>query len=196
MPKVILGITGGIASGKSTVLHMLARWGFQTVSSDDLAHHCIRKGQPAYSAILRVFGREILAPNNEIDRRKLGTLVFASPAQRRRLEKIVHPCVAKGLLHFIQTHKGMMALDIPLLFEARYQSWVDKIVVVYCTRAQQIKRLTRRRGLSHRQALQRIRAQMSLSRKCRQADYVIRNTRDTNHLRKQVSLFLSHLKKA
>src|SRR5262249_4865363 len=151
----------------------LAKQGVATLSADDLAHDCIRKGKPAYRAILKQFGREVLDAKKNIDRRCLGNMVFADPKQRRRLERIVHPCVAKGIRKFIRSHRGIVALDIPLLFEAHYESWVDRIVVVYSTRSQQIRRLIKRNGLTRSEALQRIQAQMPLAGKCRKADIVL-----------------------
>ncbi len=190
MPKVkrlILGITGGIASGKTTVMRILGGGGVPTVSSDDLAHESIRRGRPAYQSILRQFGRGILDSNGQISRRRLGKIVFAVPKKRKTLEKIIHPWVIKGLKAFITRHpKGVVALDIPLLFEARLKGLVNKVVVVYCTRAQQIKRLRRRMGLSHHEALDRLRTQMPLGQKCQRADIVLQNTGTFLHLRRQV----------
>jgi dephospho-CoA kinase len=186
MPKIILGITGGIASGKTTVMTLLAKAGIPTISSDDLAHDCIRRGKPAYRAILARFGREILGSDSQIDRKKLGAIVFPDPVRRRRLEKIVHPCVAKGLRQFIKRHHGVIALDIPLLFEAGYEKWFDKIIVVYASKADQIRRLGRRNGLSRQEALQRISAQMPLAAKRRRADKIIYNTGTLKHLRRQL----------
>jgi len=183
MKRLILGITGGIASGKTTVMRILAGRGIPTISSDDLAHACIRRPRPAYRAILRRFGRGVRGRNGQISRKKLGEIVFAKPNERKALERIVHPCVIKGLKKFVgRHHKGVVALDIPLLFESRLQGLVDKTVVVYCTRSQQITRLRRRTGLSRGQALQRIRAQMPLAQKRRKADIVILNTGDRTAL--------------
>ena len=192
MPKVkrlVLGITGGIASGKSTVMHLLAGRGIPTVSSDDLAHACIRRGRPAYRAVVRRFGKDVLTRGGEVDRSKLGDIVFADPKKRKVLEKIVHPCVVQGLKDFVRRHpKGIIALDIPLLFESRLQGLVDKTIVIYSTRAQQIARLRWRSGLSRPQALARLRAQMPLGQKCRRADIVVQNTHSIHNLQKQVSL--------
>jgi dephospho-CoA kinase len=184
--KLVLGITGGIASGKTTVMTMLAKAGIPTINSDDLAHACIKRGTPAYRAILQHFGEEIVDPNQEINRGRLGKIVFANSAERRQLEKIVHPCVATKLKHFIQSHAGTIALDIPLLFEAKYESWVDKIIVVYCSKAEQLRRLQARNGLSRGEALRRIAAQIPLSVKRSRADIVIDNTRTLAYLRRQI----------
>jgi dephospho-CoA kinase len=191
---MILGITGGIASGKTTVMRILAGRGITTVSSDDLAHDCIRRGRPAYRAIVLRFGRGILSPSGQINRRRLGEIIFADTKKRKALEKIVHPCVVKGLKGFIKSHKrGVIALDIPLLFEAKLQKLVDKVVVVYCTRNQQITRLRRRMGLSRAQALARIHSQSPLDLKRRMADIILMNTRDRAALVSQArALFKPH----
>jgi dephospho-CoA kinase len=186
MSKVIIGVTGGIASGKTTVMRFLAKRGIPIVSADELAHHCILRGNPAYKAILRHFGEAILDMGGQISRQKLGRIVFANSAQRRHLEKIVHPYVAKALRRFIQSHHGTMALDIPLLFEAGYATWMDEIWVVYCSQAEQIRRLMRRNGFTRQRALQRIAAQIPLPVKKRHADIVIQNTGTLPMLERQV----------
>jgi dephospho-CoA kinase len=195
MPKVknlILGITGGIASGKTTAMRMLSARGVSGISSDDLAHACIRRGRPAYRAIVRCFGKGVRSPNGQINRGRLGEIVFSDPKKRKALERIVHPCVIRGLKAFIERHhKGVVALDIPLLFESKLQNLVDKTVVIYCTRAQQIARLRKRTGLSRAQAWTRLRAQMPLGRKRRKADRVLQNTRTRAYLRRQIDSLVS-----
>ncbi len=184
--RIVLGVTGGIASGKTTVMRVLANAGIPTIGADGLAHACIRRGKPAYGAILRYFGKDILASNREIDRHRLGKVVFADPKKRRQLEKIVHPCVFQGLRRFVRGKTGLVALDIPLLYEAGYEKWVDAVVVVYASKDSQIERLRRRSGLSRRDALQRLAAQMPLAAKCRRADIVLRNTGTRSALEQEV----------
>ncbi len=186
MSRVILGITGGIASGKSTVLKILSRKGIPTISSDDLAHRAIKKGTPAYRKIVQHFGSSILGAKREIDRQKLGHIVFAKPSERCWLEQTIHPVVIKELKRFTRRQRGLAALDIPLLFEARLKNLVHQVVVVYSTTAQQLQRLKRRNGLSKQDALRRIRAQIPLSRKRRLADEVLLNTGSRAGLTAQV----------
>jgi len=173
---LVVGLTGGIATGKSEVLKLFKEIGFMVVSSDELAHQCIRRGQPAYRKIIREFGPGLLDRHREIDRQALGKVVFASPPSRRRLEKIIHPYVIKSLQTHRSRNKGLLVLDIPLLFEARLQNLVDRIVVVYAGTNQQVERLIRHRKLTRNEALQRIHAQWPLSKKCLEADYVLGNT--------------------
>ena len=188
--KLILGITGGIASGKTTVMRLLARAGIPVVSSDDLAHRAIRKGTPVYTKVLKHFGRGILHSNGQISRAHLGDIVFRDSTERRWLEKLIHPVVVRKLKQFTRSHHGFMALDIPLLFEAKLQHLVDKIVVVYSSKAQQIDRLRRRNGLSRKEALQRIASQASLVAKRRRATFVLENTGSLAHLRRQLTVCL------
>ncbi|MFA5975687.1 MAG: dephospho-CoA kinase, partial [Elusimicrobiota bacterium] len=104
--RLILGITGGIASGKSSVMALLSKRGIPVICSDDLAHRCIRKGHPAYKKIVRRFGRSILGSDGEINRRTLGKQVFAHPHLRKQLEQIVHPYVIRALKRFAKQHTG------------------------------------------------------------------------------------------
>ncbi len=199
MPKVkkrlVLGVTGGIASGKSTVMSLLRQAGIPTISSDELAHSCISRGTSAYRAILRYFGVAILSSHREIDRKKLGQIVFAHRTKRKHLERIVHPCVVKGLSAFINRHsKGVIALDIPLLFEAKLQSLIDTIVVVYSPRELQIRRLISRNGLSRREATQRLFAQLSMNHKRKRADILLDNSGTLDSLRDQIQKKLLTLK--
>lgn len=193
--RFILGVTGGIASGKSVVLSLLARKRIPVVSSDALAHQCIRKGQPPYRAIVRAFGRSILDRKGEIDRRILGKLAFSSPVSRKRLERLVHPCVIRALRRFAKRRRGLIAMDIPLLFEVGLESLVDFKVVVSSTRNQQLRRMVARDKLSRFEALGRLKAQWPLRRKRALADYVISNTRDKRYLRRQVEQLLDKLDK-
>jgi dephospho-CoA kinase len=188
--KLVLGITGGIASGKTKVMRFLARVGIPTVSSDDLAHQAIRQGTPVYRRVLKRFGRGILRSSGQICRTDLGNIVFRHPPERRWLERQIHPVVIKKLKQFIRAHHGVMALDIPLLFEARLQKLVDKTIVVYCSQAQQVDRLRRRNGLSRQEALRRIAAQMPLSAKRGRASFVILNTGSVAHLEAQIARLL------
>jgi dephospho-CoA kinase len=186
MSAFVLGVTGGIASGKSTVMKLLARQGIATISSDELAHRCLRKGTKVYRAIWKRFGNDVLDKNGKVIRRKLGEIVFSNPVKRKALERIVHPCVIKGLKQFMQSHRGIVALDIPLLFEAKLSRLVDKSVVVYCRPNQQLMRIRRRDRLSRREAVARMKAQMPLAKKRERADFVISNTSRISALLPQV----------
>jgi dephospho-CoA kinase len=186
----VIGLTGGIASGKSTVLKMFENMGIPTLSADLVARDCVRPGKPAYRAILRHFGSDVRLSDGFLDRKKLGRIVFKNKKARQTLEKIVHPCVIRGLNAFIRRHSGRMVLDIPLLYEARLEPLVDEVVVVYATQAQQLTRLTTRNGYSRAEALRRLRAQWPLRKKCLRADYVIRNAGSLEQLATAVKIYL------
>ncbi len=188
--RLIVGITGGIATGKSTVLQEFARHGFAVASADTLAHHCISKGTFCFRAIVRHFGKEVLSKEGEIDRKKLGEIVFVRSAERHFLERQIHPCVIKKLKHFIRTRQGLIALDIPLLFEARLQSLVDRIVVVFSSEKNQRERLKKRNLLNHQQAHSRIAAQWPLYKKCLLSDFVIDNSGTIAELREKVNALI------
>ena len=201
MPKVnrkrlVLGITGGIATGKTTVTTLLRKAGIPTICSDDIAHRAIYKGTSVYKAVIRRFGTGLLQKNGQISRKHLGGIVFRDPVQRKWLESQIHPVVVRELKRFIHEHPGTVALDIPLLFEAGLEKLVDHVIVVYATKSQQLARLLKRNHLTRREALQRINAQMPLSTKCRRADTVLRNDRTLAHLNQQLSEVLkARLKK-
>lgn len=186
----IYGVTGGIASGKSTVMALLKRAGIPGESADAIAHRCLQPGHPAYRQILSAFGPAVRSPSGGIDRAQLAKRVFRSPRERRRLERIVHPYVIRALKAYIRKQKGTIALDIPLLFEADLTDLVDRIVVVYARRNQQLTRLRERNGLSATQARQRLRAQWPLSKKVPLSHVVLRNTGSLARLQEEVREWL------
>jgi dephospho-CoA kinase len=192
--RLVIGLTGGLASGKSTVLQELARRGIQTVSADRLAHECLKKGHPTYRRIVEHFGPGILNLSGQINRETLGAIVFAHPAERKRLERWIHPYVKMALKQWIAQHEGLLVLDIPLLFEAHMQSLVDMIVVVSSSQVLQRRRMVRRDGLTPREATRRIHAQMPLARKRAQADYVVRNDGSLQRLRRHAARLASMLR--
>lgn len=191
--RLVVGMTGGIASGKTEVLKELARHGIPVISSDVLAHQCLQRGQPIYGRLIRHFGLAILNRQKGIDRETLGQIVFAHASERRFLERIVHPYVIRHLKQFIRRHHGILVLDIPLLFEVKLEHLVDFIVVVYCTRKQQIKRLIERNRYSRKEALRRINTQMPLNQKRRRADFILTNTNTLTDLRRDTARLIDHL---
>jgi dephospho-CoA kinase len=193
MPHVIIGLTGGIATGKSTVLAEMKRLGCSTISSDVLVHRCLQRDHPAYQLLLRHFGKGILDRHGQIDRALLGKRVFQNKRARRQLESVIHPYVITALRRFAASHRKIVVLDIPLLFEAHLQRLVDLIVVVSSTRAQQIKRLQNSTNWTKGQIRQRLCSQWALARKRRWADRVIHNTGTIAELKKKVRIFVRRL---
>ncbi|MBE3569285.1 MAG: dephospho-CoA kinase [Bacillales bacterium] len=175
----IIGLTGGIASGKSTVSSLLKEKGYTVIDADAAAKIVVQPGEEAYNKIVNAFGKEILLENGEINRRKLGDLVFRNEQKRLQLNSIVHPAVRKQMLlekeQAIRDGKQTVILDIPLLFESGLTWMVDKTIVVYVDGSIQLERLMKRNGLDKEDAEIRISAQMPLEEKVKKADAVIHN---------------------
>ena len=178
---LIVGLTGGYASGKSTVAKMFVELGATLIDADRLAREVVKPDKQAWFEIVAHFGKGILLKNREIDRKALGEIVFGSDAERERLNAIVHPRVLDEELKAIEEIKGrgldaILILSVPLLIESGHYRQCDKIVVVTVDRDTQIKRLMERDGFSREESLRRISAQMPLSEKVQYADYVIDNS--------------------
>lgn len=189
-----IGLTGGIASGKSTVANMLKEWNIPVIDADTIAREVVNVGEEAYVRIVETFGEDILQENGEIDRAKLGALIFHDEEKRKQLNAIVHPAVRKKMLEErddILKDKPVVVLDIPLLFESNLTHFVDKIIVVYVDDAIQLERLMKRNGFSQEEALARIRSQMPLNEKKAYADAVIDNNGTIDQTRQQLLTILS-----
>ncbi|KZZ85939.1 dephospho-CoA kinase [Bacillus sp. SJS] len=176
---LVIGLTGGIASGKSTVSSLLKELGFPVVDADVIAKEAVDQGKPAYSKIAEVFGHHVLQPDGSIDRTKLGSVIFADPEKRNILNGIVHPEVRKEMIRqrdeLIQQGSKAVILDIPLLFESKLAHFADKSLLVYVTPETQLERLMKRNGYSQKEAQQRIDSQMPLDEKKSLADEVLDN---------------------
>ncbi len=185
---VLIGLTGNIACGKSTVARMLAEKGAYVIDADAIAHEVIRKGTPAYEEILRRFGADILGPDEEIDRRRLGEIVFRDPIALRDLEAIVHPAVLVEIQQRIQACPEAPAIVIEAikLIESGFARACDTLWVVTCPESEQVRRLMKERGLTEEEARVRIRAQPPQEEKIRRADVVIDNSGDLEATRRQV----------
>lgn len=194
---LMAGITGGIASGKSTLLKIFRTLGVPGIDSDRIVHQLLRRGTRVFSEVVAAFGEAYLTRTGELDRRKLGRRVFSSRAARRRLEGIVHPAVfaeiARKSQSFRRQGRKILAIDIPLLFEAGARRGVDVVVVAYVPRAVQMRRL-RARGFSSRDAAARLRAQWGLDWKRRHADVVFDMRKSLQGIKKEVGAWLSSIK--
>lgn len=189
MPKVI-GVTGGIATGKSTVTLLLGELGATTISADDLAREVLAKGGAAYQEAVERFGESILTPDGEIDRPALAAIVFSDPQARADLNRITHPHIISAMQRSVDSFRNappapdsVMALEIPLLFETGLEGMVDEVVVVAAEPETQQSRLTTRSRLSAEEARQRIAAQMPIRLKVERADRVIWNSGSLDDLR-------------
>ena len=182
-----IGLTGGIACGKSEAGRILEREGVQVRDADELAHELIRRGGPLFDKVVGWFGEEIVGPDGEIDRQILGRRVFADAAERKALEALIHPEVIRVLREWIavETRQGKNAVAIaPLLFDVGWTDSWDAVVCVASTEKIVIERL-KQRGLSEHDARARITAQMPLETKIRKASYVIRNDGTLDSLEKR-----------
>jgi dephospho-CoA kinase len=179
----VVGLTGGIASGKSTVARMLAQRGASIVDADQVARQIVEPGQPAYQEIVAAFGHEVLqtaAKDSPLDRKKLGAIVFADAAERARLNSITHPRIAaetqRRLAELAETGREVAIYEAALLVENGVHRALNGLIVAACSEAEQLSRLQARDGLSKEEALERVHAQAPLSDKLAVADWVI----DTN----------------
>jgi dephospho-CoA kinase len=188
--SLVIGLTGGIASGKSTVSNMLKEMAIPVIDADVEARLAVEKGEPAYQKIIAEFGDDILLPSGEIDRVKLGSIIFHNAEKRQLLNGIVHPEVRKRMNNQVEADRvrgeQVIVLDIPLLFESKLTHMVEKTILVYVDRDIQLKRLMERNALSLEDAEARIKSQMPLSDKVPLADAVINNNGAIEDTKKQV----------
>lgn len=190
---ILVGLTGGVATGKSTVARMFHRCGAHIIDADLLARQVVEPGQPAWRDIVKTFGRDILKPDRTIDRALLGAVVFRDHRKLKRLGAIIHPRVAREQARLTRAigRKNPLSViiyDAPVLIEAGAHTRMDRLVVVTARQQTQVARLQQRNGLSRAEALRRIRSQIPLSQKRQLADDVIDGDRPLADLRRQVSL--------
>jgi len=191
-----VGLTGGIACGKTTVAAMLRELGCDVIEADKLAHELTEPGQPAHEEIVREFGRQVLGSDGRIDRKKLGDIVFNDARSLERLNRIVHPRVVKELerrRRNVGPAKGVSVVEAALLIEAGYHEGLDRLVVVWCRPEQQGERL-RARGLTDEQIDRRIAAQMPLGKKRQLADDEIDCSGTREQTRRQVEALVVRLR--
>ena len=192
---MIIGITGSIACGKSTVSNYLKSKGYIVIDADKIGHEALDDDYVKEKLIL-AFGNEILE-DNKINRQKLGELVFGSSSNLNVLNSIVHPEIRKKILEKIDKNndKEFIFIDVALLFEAKFDDLVDKIIVVYVDKNTQLTRLMKRNSISEKEALSRIVSQMSPIEKAKLGDYTVNNNLDVINTYEQVDKVLSELKK-
>ena len=190
---MIVGLTGGIVGGKSTVASMFNKLGAKIVDADELGHSVILPHKPAWEKITSLFGKDILQNDLTIDRGKLGKIVFTNQALLKKLNEITHPEIIKLIkkeinlaINKTQNQEKMLFIDAALIYEAKIDRLMDKVIVVYIDENEQVKRLIKRNNVSKEEALQRIKSQMPMKEKVKMADYVIDNSNSLDKTREQV----------
>lgn len=196
---VKLGLTGGIASGKSAVASMFRELGFPVLDADSISHRLMEPGQPAHNEILREFGPDVTNASGRIDRAKLAAVVFADPDKLARLNAILHPRVEQAMLLQFDAwqrsgFRDAVFVEAALLVEAGFTKHLNGLVVTFCTPAQQLERLLAR-GMSEVEARRRIAAQLPIDEKLRHATYTIDCSRSLDDTRAQVESLVKKLHK-
>ena len=193
----LVGLTGGIASGKSTVAKILERLGAAIVNADVLSREVVEPGQDAWKDIVATFGPDVLQPDQTLDRQKLRNLIFNNPDARKQLEAIIHPRVRALAEQRIREHTAagfaVVVYEVPLLFEGNIHEWLRPVILVGCDVDVQRQRLEQRDQLDSATAQKHIDAQMSLEDKRRLADYVIENNGTLADLERQVREVLTRI---
>jgi dephospho-CoA kinase len=193
----LLGLTGGIASGKSTVAAILRRLGAAIINADELSREVVQPEQDAWKEIVTTFGSDILLGDKTLDRRKLRKIVFDNPEARKKLEAIIHPRVRalaeSKISELAAAGSSIIVYEVPLLFEAQIHLWLRPVILVACDVGTQKKRLLDRDHLTDPEAQQHLDAQMSLEDKRKLADYVIENNDNLEELEQQVRAVLQKI---
>ncbi len=194
---VILGLTGGIATGKSTVAKMFIDEGIPVIDTDKIARDLLQKGTDTYHKIVECFSEDILFVNNDINRKKLGQIIFRNSKKRLQLNDLIHPKVREIVEYELERNrkleKKIVVVDVPLLFETDYHKLVDKSIVVFCNSKEQISRLMSRDNIEKEYAMMKINAQMDLAEKVKIADYVIDNSLSILNTKKDFTKILKDI---
>ncbi len=192
-----IGLTGGIATGKSTVARLIESRGYKVIDADQVSHQVTQIQSEGYDRILSYFGEDILDDRLNIDRKKLGQVVFESASKKEQLESFLHPLIREEVQSLKDKYKSqgvaVVFYDVPLLFEKNMESDFDMTVVVWCDAATQLQRLIKRSRLTEVEALLRINAQLPLSYKIKRADFCIDNSGPDYELIQAVDYFLENL---
>ncbi len=191
--KNAIALTGGIASGKSSVCSLLQMYGFKIIDADKVAHQIL---DMQVDKISNIFGKEYIK-KKKVDRKKLGSLIFANKLERLKLEALLHPLIKEEIqkqASFCESKNVPYIVDIPLFFENKNYD-IAEIVMVYCTKEQQLQRLVDRENLSKKEATDRISSQMSIDDKKSLSTFVIDNKKDLKHLQNEVENFVEYIRK-
>lgn len=194
----ILGLTGGIATGKSTVAKMIRKMRIPVICTDEIAHELTKKNSPVLKEILKKFSPLVFNADKSLNRPALAKIVFSNPKQQKILEKILHPRIKKEVLREIQkmhtANCPLITIDVPLLFEAGWDKMCDFTLCVTAPQKLQIERLKKYRKMTRKEALARIKAQMPLKEKVKRADFVIENGLTLKALKNHVTKMTQQIK--
>lgn len=193
---LIIGLTGSIASGKSTISSMFSEFNIPVIDADKISREVVNPGEKAYEQIVAAFGQEILHEDATLNRERLGQIIFADKIKREQLNEIVHPAVRAKMLelreYYVSQGANCVVLDIPLLFESKLTHFVDKTLVVYVDENVQLERLIKRNNYMEKEARQRIQSQIPVSEKAKMADAVIDNNGTIEQSREQLKRLLEN----
>ncbi|CAG2102910.1 unnamed protein product [Medioppia subpectinata] len=182
----IVGLTGGIASGKSSVTKMLTQLGVDVIDGDLVAREVVKPGMKALELMRQRLGEDVILESGEMDRKRVADIIFNDPSKRQLVNSIIHPQIYKYIFRqlfvYLLTLRQFVVLDLPLLYESgKMRQYMSQIIVVKCSREQQIQRLMQRNDYTEEECISRIDSQMSLDEKCLLADIVIDNSQDLIH---------------
>jgi dephospho-CoA kinase len=191
---MVLGLTGGIATGKSTVVDLFKKHGFPIVDADVIAREVVEIGTPGLAEIVSGFGSEMLLSDGSLNRKKLGALVFSDDEKRVKLNQLLSPFLRAAILSEIdekQQQAKLVIVDIPLLYEGGYETFVDQVAVVYIPEELQLDRLMKRDNLTRTEAKQRVDSQLSIEQKRQRANIVFDNQKTVEETKKSVDKWIS-----
>ena len=193
--KLVIGITGGIASGKSNVCSVIKDLGYPVIDCDLITKELSLKSKPLYNVIVDRFGKEYLLDNLELDKRKIAKLVFSNQSAKLLLDSITHPIIKDEVLRQLSLYNdGLVFVEIPLLYEAKFDSICDKVICVFLSKKKQVERLIEREGIDEDYALMKIHSQMDLYMKKSLADYVVDSKGSFEETKEQVIDIINKLK--
>ena len=193
--KLVIGVTGGIASGKSNVCNVIKELGYPVIDCDKITKELSEINKPIYNAILNNFGNNFLLEDDNLDKKKISKLVFSDPSKKMILDSITHPIIKDEVLRQLSLYEsGLVFVEIPLLYEAKFDSICDKVICVFLSKKKQVERLIEREGIDEDYALKKIHSQMDLYMKKSLADYVIDSKGSFEETKLQVENIINKLK--
>jgi dephospho-CoA kinase len=189
---MIIGLTGGIASGKSTAADYLKQKGAEIIDADKIAHQVSKKGEKGWQKVVNEFGEEILKENDEFDRAKLAKIVFSDPVKRKKLESILHPIIIDKMKKKANEYLSQAKIVVfmaPLLFETGIDEFCDQVWLIAVDREEQIRRIINRDEITREEAIDRIESQMTLAEKEKRSDVVINNNGTIEELKEKIDYY-------